>query len=258
MDIYSDEYYDLVNKTIAQQSKNFKPTALIIRQHRDTGLLYLHKTNRLSKLETYLGSGIKWKRHLKKHGENVDLLWYCIYTDINSLVNAAISMSISYDVIKSNIWANAILEDGIGLSCNGRITTAQTKEKIREANLGRKFSDETNAKKSSPGERNGMFGVHRFGKAGPRYGKLASSESKEKSSLSRKIRSSVKHKCPYCDKSVDETNLSRWHLDNCKNSPNFDLVKYSEKRMIGRVSRISDRREFDCGNWAIYMKSFLK
>jgi ribosomal protein L37AE/L43A len=258
MDIYSSEYYELVNKTIDQQSKNFKPTALMIRQHNKTGLLYLHKTNRLSKIETYFGSGIKWKRHLKKHGENVTLLWYCIYLDIDSLVNAAVSISLNCNVIESDNWANSILEDGIGICCTGRIISEQTRTKMSIANKGRKFSDESNAKKGLRGERNGMFGVHRFGKEGPRYGKFASKESKEKSSLSQKARASIKHKCPHCDKSVDESNLRKWHLDNCKNSPNFDLNKYLEKKMIGRVSRISDHKEFDCGNWSIYMNSILK
>jgi hypothetical protein len=253
MDIHLAEYYELINKTIDQQSKNFKPTALMIRQHNNTGLLYLHKTNRLSRVETYLGSGIKWTRHLRKHGSDVSLLWYCIYYDIETLVNAAISISVNCNIIESDAWANAILEDGVGLSSNGRIMNTQTKAKISKANKWRKFSDEVNAKKGLPGERNG-FGVHRFGKAAARYEKFASKESKEKSSTSQKLRASIKHACSHCGKSVDETNLKKWHLDNCKNSPNFDLNKYLEKKMLGRVSRISDHREFDCGNWAIYIK----
>ena len=48
----------------------FKPTALYIKTHNDTGFKYFGKTTRLDCIHSYKGSGIHWRRHLKVHGDS--------------------------------------------------------------------------------------------------------------------------------------------------------------------------------------------
>jgi hypothetical protein len=127
----------------------------------------------------------------------------------------------------------------------------ETKNKISKQNSGRKFSSEINSKKVRKGEKNGMYGVRRYGKDSPHYGKKHSEETrkllKEASSKFRE----VKFLCPHCNKSGDKQNMMRWHFDNCRKSDS-----YKEKTTWGRVCRLADKKEMDPGNWAIYMKSF--
>lgn len=61
-------------------SKLFTPTYLYIKRHTITGKLYFGKT--IQNPEIYLGSGLKWKRHIRKHGiREVETLWYCLFTE---------------------------------------------------------------------------------------------------------------------------------------------------------------------------------
>jgi hypothetical protein len=92
-------------------SQLFVPTFLYIKQHSVTGMLYFGKTTRNP--ETYKGSGIYWKRHLKKHGEVVETLWYCLFYDKETCSEFAKLISKSNDIIKSNHWANLIDENGL-------------------------------------------------------------------------------------------------------------------------------------------------
>lgn len=89
----------------------FKPTFLYIKQHEITGILYFGKTVRNP--ESYNGSGLKWKRILKKHGGRVNTLWYCLFTDQESLVDFAINFSKLNDIVNNPQWANLIEENGL-------------------------------------------------------------------------------------------------------------------------------------------------
>jgi len=107
-----------------QQIKNFKPTYLMIKQHKLTGLKYLCKTNCKNPLK-YNGSGDYWLSHLKKHGgEYVDTIWYELFNDINILVATAINLSEKYSIVKSKEWANLKLENGL----DGGTTSEQQKK----------------------------------------------------------------------------------------------------------------------------------
>lgn len=60
--------------------KNFKPTFVYLKQHTITKKLYFGKTTK-ENVETYMGSGVHWGAHIRKHGNFVETVWYCLFTD---------------------------------------------------------------------------------------------------------------------------------------------------------------------------------
>jgi len=92
---------------------NFKPTYLYIKQHTETGKLYFGKTTKKN-VERYTGSGIHWGRHISAHGKDkVVTLWYCLYTEIEILVETALAMSAIMDITESTDWLNFKPESGL-------------------------------------------------------------------------------------------------------------------------------------------------
>lgn len=113
-----------------KQIKNFKPTYLIIKQHKITKLKYLCKTNCKNPL-LYNGSGIYWKSHIKKHGtEHIITLWFKLYDEIYDLVNAAITLSNINNIVESNEWANLKPENGLDGG-----TTSEQQKKIQKTRV---------------------------------------------------------------------------------------------------------------------------
>jgi len=88
-----------------------KPTYLYIKQHKDTGLKYFGKTTKDP--FSYSGSGKHWRRHIKVHGENIETLWYQLFTDENELVNYALKFSKENNIVESKEWANLKNENGL-------------------------------------------------------------------------------------------------------------------------------------------------
>ena len=217
MDIYSEEYRAYTQHIIDKFGSQFKPTALIIRQHDVTGLLYFHKTHRLNQMHKYTGSGVHWRNHLKTHGNTSTVLWYCIYYDVESLVDAAVSISLLYSIALSQSWANMIIEDGISLTRKGYVPTPEELQRLRTRNIGRKQPAEERAARARKGTNNGMYGVHRTGSDAPRFGIKLSDEGKAK--ISAKMKARVPVTCPHCNKSCDPANAKRHHFDRCKAKP---------------------------------------
>jgi hypothetical protein len=94
-----------------------------------------------------------------------------------------------------------------------------------------------------------------FGKAAPHYDKPHKEETK--AILKIKAENRERLTCPYCGKVCDASNAAKHHFDNCTHSPLFDPVKHWEKKMIGRVCRLRDRKELDAGNWSKYIRSLV-
>jgi hypothetical protein len=88
-----------------------KITYLYAKQHNVTGFRYFGKTTKDP--YKYCGSGLHWKRHLKKHGNDVTTTWVMAYTDKETLVKEALFFSAVYDIVISNEWANAKPENGL-------------------------------------------------------------------------------------------------------------------------------------------------
>ena len=89
-----------------------KPTFLYIKQHKVTGLKYFGKTTKKDPV-AYLGSGKHWKRHIKKHGEHIETLWYQLFTDEQEMVEYALRFSKDNNIVKSQEWANLKEENGL-------------------------------------------------------------------------------------------------------------------------------------------------
>jgi hypothetical protein len=88
----------------------FNPTYLYVKKHLVTGKLYFGKT--LRNPLKYKGSGVAWQKHLKKHGNKVETIWYCLYTDLSTLEEAAISFSHLWDIVGNDQWMNMVIENG--------------------------------------------------------------------------------------------------------------------------------------------------
>lgn len=88
-------------------------TALLVMTHNVTGLKYFCKTTRLNEIHTYKGSGLHWKRHMRKHGRNVSVGVVGIYYDESRCVLAAKNFSVENKIVESSAWANLIDENGL-------------------------------------------------------------------------------------------------------------------------------------------------
>lgn len=85
---------------------------LYIKTYNITGMKYLGVTK--NDPHTYMGSGIHWNNHIKKHG-------YYVSTEIiyesnkkEDISSAGLYYSIFYDIVKSPKWANEVDELGQG------------------------------------------------------------------------------------------------------------------------------------------------
>lgn len=110
----------------------------------------------------------------------------------------------------------------------GKTHNEHTKEKIRQARLGKKDSAQTRELKSIAGKKKPPATVEtrqkisnankgKQGLLGDKngfYGKTHSPEQREKK---RQEKLAAKKKvCYYCNKEIDPMNYARWHGDNCK------------------------------------------
>lgn len=88
---------------------------LMIKQHVETGLKYLCYTKKTGiEFENYKGSGLVWKRHLKKHGDNITTEIIYETDDYEQFKDYALTKSIEFNIIESNNWANLKNETGDG------------------------------------------------------------------------------------------------------------------------------------------------
>ena len=166
----------------------YTPTWLYIKQHKVTGLKYFGKT--ISKdPHKYKGSGVRWVRHLAKHGNNTITVWSKLFTDKTELIEYATKFSLDNNIVESTDWANLKNENGLDGTPPG--TPAHNKGKPCN-NKVRTF----------------INGV----KPGPTVGSLNNCGSNGK--LKGRIR--PRRVCPHCNKSIDEANYHRYHGNNCK------------------------------------------
>jgi hypothetical protein len=103
----------------------FKTTALYVKTHNKTGFKYFGKTTRLSCVHTYKGSGIHWRRHLKVHGNDYTTELLGIWQDPERLKKFAVKFCNENNVVKSEKWANMVLEEGLQGASNGEANVAK-------------------------------------------------------------------------------------------------------------------------------------
>lgn len=171
---------------------------LYVKTHNITGLKYLGKTNRPDP-HKYLGSGIYWRNHIKKYGQDysTEILkecstkeelkyWGLYYSDLWDVVNAK-------DNNGNKIWANLKPENGDGGSLPGKDSyrygkphSEETKKKLSNILTGLKkpdgFGDKISlAQKGRPGrprteaERKMLSEINK--------GKIVSTETRQKVSM---------------------------------------------------------------------------
>ncbi len=89
-----------------------KPTRLYIKQCPHCGLKYFGKTI-VKDIENYSGSGLRWTRHLKKHGVEPVHLWNSDWYYDESITRFATKFSVINKIVESQDWANLAIENGI-------------------------------------------------------------------------------------------------------------------------------------------------
>ena len=102
---------------------------LYIKLHTKTGLKYFGKTVKNDPY-VYLGSGLHWKPHIKKHGkEYVRTLRVWAFDDLTRCSEFALKFSSDNNIVISDAWANIIPENGMdGGSPKGRYRRRNTAE----------------------------------------------------------------------------------------------------------------------------------
>lgn len=228
-----------------------KPTVLYIKQHSVTGLKYFGKTTSKNPIK-YLGSGVRWTAHIKKHGkEHVKTLWISEpFNNIQLINEFAMLISTEFNIVDSVEWANLVIENGIDGGVAGRKLTAEhilkrsqsqtgakrsleTRKRISEGQLGKKLSVESIAKRTKS-----RIGLIISPLAGiKRSNTIASKSAEEKRKIGEKIsaklkgkRKSVQHvanaalgfkqsplkTCTYCGYIGKGGGMQKWHFDNCR------------------------------------------
>ena len=107
---------------------------LYVKTHKDTGLKYLGFTKRDP--FTYSGSGVHWKRHLRKHGLNIDTKVIFTSTNLEEIKKEGERYSKKWNIVESKKWANLKPETGEGGSDHQSETS---KEKIRDYQKNKKI-----------------------------------------------------------------------------------------------------------------------
>lgn len=124
----------------------FKPTALYVKTHNVTGFKYFGKTTRLDCIHSYKGSGIHWRRHLKKHGDSYTTELLGIWQDKDRLVKYAKDFCQKHNVVNSQEWANMVLEEGLQGAASG------------ETNISKRADVRAKMSKNSAKNCLGLFG----------------------------------------------------------------------------------------------------
>ena len=131
--------------------KNTKDkVTLYIATHNKTGLKYFGKTvvyfTNESLQKNYHGSGSYWKKHIKKHGDDVTVVIYGIYsldeTADDYVKPIALKFSEDNNIVKAlnesgdrkgkKAWANLEFEDGLKGAGKGRVIREITKQKYSD------------------------------------------------------------------------------------------------------------------------------
>lgn len=213
-------------------------TTLYIATHNTTGKKYFGKTKKYFTVEDlqkhYHGSGVYWKKHLDKHGDDVSIEIYMICSsnpdDDNYVKPIALKFSEENDIVESNDWANFKPENGLDGGTEWR------KGKTLIDLYGEEKAEEIKKKKSIPQSEETKLKISKTLKENPvnfwlgkerseetkikigniHRGKEVSQETRQKISESTKGISQPKVECPHCGKTGGNSSMKRWHFDNCK------------------------------------------
>ena len=122
----------------------FKPTYIYIKTCEHCGLKYLGKT--INKNNYYKGSGKYWKRHIRKHNSiiHTSVINYFKEDEEEFCKEFCLMISKFFNIVKSNKWANLIVENGIDGGINiykGKNLPKSHSNNISMGRKGMKFKD---------------------------------------------------------------------------------------------------------------------
>lgn len=104
---------------------------LYIKTHKKTGLKYFGKVTGWTDPHTYHGSGKYWRKHLRKHGYDVDTKIVGEFDDIKKCSEFAIRFSTENNIVESEEWANLQIENGIDGAPVGHVGSMPSDETKR-------------------------------------------------------------------------------------------------------------------------------
>ena len=155
------------------------PTYLYVKTCNHCGKKYFGKTTENNPYK-YRGSGVHWKRHLKKHKCSYTTEIIGCYENKLDLVAEALVFSTIYNIVESDEWFNLCVENGLdGAVCGennpmyGKTHSEEIRKKISELHKGKKLTEKHKKKisESIKGKKNPMFGKDRKGEKNGMYGK---------------------------------------------------------------------------------------
>lgn len=119
---------------------------LYVKTHNKTGLKYLGKTKQNP--YKYPGSGKRWSRHLKIHGDDVktEIIQEC--NNNEEVKRWGIYYSKLWDVVNNNNWANLKEEEGDGGYCPNNYLATTYNTQPRSANHNASISKSLIGKKN--------------------------------------------------------------------------------------------------------------
>lgn len=184
----------------------------------------VHKTSKID--DNYIGSGNVIKEAIKKYGRQAfkkEILF--IYDNIQEAYRKENEL-VNKDFVER--------EDTYNLVCGGSVSPDYDHNKPRKIlrgtqhpNFGKRLSEEVKTKISrsnmgrvkSPETRRKLSEANK-GKTSPMKGKKLTDLDKKRKSVSALKKD--KHKCIYCDVVADAGNITQFHNEKCKKSPNFN------------------------------------
>jgi|TARA_R110000744_G_scaffold2415_3_gene9820 hypothetical protein len=205
---------------------------LYLKTHNKTNLKYLGYTKR-EDYDVYKGSGIYWKRHIKKYGYDVETELLGSFDDLAKLKQHGTHFSILWNVVDSNDFANLKTEEGIsgnyGDETRRKMSENHNYDTKRWDNCARKIQSILTTKRNKKLWADPEHKIKRSlsiskslkGKPSLYIGIPRSKEVCEKISKTLMGRQGAKYNmklviCPHCKLEGKGGNMKRYHFDNCK------------------------------------------
>lgn len=115
---------------------------LYVKTHNKTGLKYLGKTKSKDP-HKYPGSGLIWKRHLKKYGKDytTEIIKEC--ADLEAVEFWGQYYSNLWNIVESDEWANLKPETGEGGGVRGKPKSPETIANMRAAQQARRLKEKS-------------------------------------------------------------------------------------------------------------------
>jgi len=188
----------------------------------------MHSTDNLE--DGYFGSGTLLWHSIKKHGKEKHVMEVLEYLPSRAALRLREKELVNQDLLKDPLCLN--LKGG----GDGGLLTEEIKEKIRKSAIGREHSPQTKMKMSETRKNVPKSDVHRMnisashlGKTGHKHteetkkklsdallGRPVSEETRTKMSQTQKNKPRPVLTCPHCGKSGGNSNMVRYHFENCR------------------------------------------